>query len=177
MSRIAKNPILIPENIEVSMQDACVIVKGKNGAMKIDIDPLIDVRINDGFINIVYDRSNRQQNVIAGTARANIANMIVGVSLGYERKLSMVGVGYRAQVKENTLNLSLGFSHPIEFAIPLGVKIETPTQTDIIIKGFDKQQVGQVAANIRAYRSPEPYKGKGVRYSDEQIVKKEAKKK
>lgn len=177
MSRIAKNPILIPKGVEVSMQETQIVIKGKYGVMKAKINSLVSVSVGDEFISVIYERSDRRQNIVAGTTRANIANMVVGVNVGYERRLSMVGVGYRAQAKENTLSLSLGFSHPIEFSIPSGVTIETPTQTDIVIKGCDKQQIGQVAANIRAYRSPEPYKGKGIRYSNEQIIRKEAKKK
>ena len=122
-------------------------------------------------------RNNKQKDALAGTTRANIANMVTGVSQGYEKKLTMVGVGYRAATKGNGLSLSLGFSHPVEYEAPQGITIEVPSQTEIVVKGCDKQQVGQVAANIRAYRPPEPYKGKGVRYSDEVIVRKEAKKK
>jgi large subunit ribosomal protein L6 len=126
---------------------------------------------------VTADKDNQQLNALAGTTRANISNMVVGVSEGFERKLTLVGVGYRAQAKGDTLSLTLGFSHPVEYRAPKGIEIETPSQTEIVVRGCDRQQVGQVAANIRAYRPPEPYKGKGVRYSDEQIVRKEAKKK
>lgn len=177
MSRIAKNPVPIPKGVEAILGDNQITVKGSKGTLSAPVHPLVKAEIADGLITIVYDRDNKQQNALAGTTRANIANMVKGVSTGYEKKLTMVGVGYRAQAKGQTVSLSLGFSHPVEYTVPEGITVETPTQTEIVIKGSDKQQVGQVAANIRAYRAPEPYKGKGVRYSDEQIVKKEAKKK
>lgn len=177
MSRIAKNPIPIPKGVEAILGENQITVKGSKGTLTTSLHPLIEAVLADGIITIVYNRDNQQENALAGTIRANIANMVTGVSSGYERKLTMVGVGYRAQAKGQAVSLSLGFSHPVEFVAPAGITIETPSQTEILIRGCDKQQVGQVAANIRAYRSPEPYKGKGVRYSDEQIVKKEAKKK
>ncbi len=177
MSRIAKNPIPIPKGVEATLSGSLVTVKGAKGSLTVSLNPLVEVTVSDKEITIIYDRSDRRQNSLAGTARANIANMVLGVSSGYERKLTMVGVGYRAQAKGETVSLSLGFSHPIEFAVPTGITVETPSQTEIVVKGCDKQKVGQTAANIRSYRPPEPYKGKGVRYSDEQIVKKEAKKK
>jgi large subunit ribosomal protein L6 len=138
---------------------------------------LVELDIASESISVKYDRHNKSQVALAGTTRANIANMVVGVSSGYEKKLMMVGVGYRAQAKGQVLNLSLGFSHPVDYEVPAGITVETPSQTEIVVKGCDKQQVGQVAANIRAYRPPEPYKGKGVRYADEVIIRKEAKKK
>jgi large subunit ribosomal protein L6 len=177
MSRVAKNPILIPKGVQAVLGENEITVKGSKGALTARLHPLVEVTVADETITVVYDRSDRQKNALAGTARANIANMVTGVSAGYERKLTMVGVGYRAQAKGQIVSLSLGFSHPVEFTVPPGITIETPSQTEIVIKGCDRQQVGQVAANIRAYRPPEPYKGKGVRYADEQIVKKEAKKK
>jgi len=177
MSRIAKNPIILPNGVEVSLGGGEITVKGAKGVLKCVIDPLVELSVKDQTIQVVDDRSDRRRNSLAGTARANIANMVKGVNSGYEQKLTLVGVGYRAQAKDNLLSLSLGFSHPVEFLAPMGVTIETPSQTEIVVKGCDKQVVGQVAANIRAYRPPEPYKGKGVRYSDEEIVKKEAKKK
>jgi large subunit ribosomal protein L6 len=177
MSRIAKNPIPLPRGVEATIAAGVITIKGSKGTLKNKIDPLVDVKVSEGVIFVEDDRSHRRKNILAGTTRANIANMVVGVSNGYERKLTLVGVGYRAQAKGNILSLSLGFSHPIEFLAPVGISIETPSQTEIVVKGCDKQVVGQVAANIRAYRSPEPYKGKGVRYSDEEIVRKEAKKK
>lgn len=177
MSRIAKNPIPIPKGVQATLGENEITVKGGKGTLTARLHPLVEVEVTDGVITIGYDRNDRQKNALAGTTRANIANMVTGVSAGYERKLTMVGVGYRAQAKGQTVSLSLGFSHPVEFTAPPGITIETPSQTEIVIKGCDRQQVGQVAANIRAYRPPEPYKGKGVRYADEQIVKKEAKKK
>jgi large subunit ribosomal protein L6 len=177
MSRIAKNPVPLPPGVGVSLESDCLTVKGSLGVLHLVIHPLVEVKINADTISVVSDRTNPIRNALAGTTRANIANTIHGVNKGYERKLVMIGVGYRAQSKGDTLSLSLGFSHPIDFPVPEGIKIETPTQTEILIKGCDKQQVGQVAANIRAYRPPEPYKGKGVRYSDEIIIRKEAKKK
>jgi large subunit ribosomal protein L6 len=177
MSRVAKNPIALPKGVEAFVGDNEITVKGSKGTLKASIHPAVKVSVSNGSIIVVSDRSDRQKNALAGTTRANIANMVTGVNTGYERRLSMIGVGYRAQAKGQTINLSLGFSHPIEFTVPSGITIETPSQTEVVIRGCDKQQVGQIAANIRAYRSPEPYKGKGVRYADEEIVRKEAKKK
>jgi len=177
MSRVAKNPIPLPRGVEVSFGAGEVTVKGAKGSLTAPISALVDVNVADGALVVGGDRSDRKKNSLAGTTRANLSNMVVGVSVGYERKLTLVGVGYRAQSKGQTLSLSLGYSHPVEFAAPAGITIETPSQTEIVIKGCDKQEVGQVAANIRAYRPPEPYKGKGVRYFDEEIVRKEAKKK
>ncbi|MGI9213686.1 MAG: 50S ribosomal protein L6 [Methylococcaceae bacterium] len=152
-------------------------VKGAKGLLTTSKSALVGVKIEDGFIIVEDDRSDRRKNSMGGTMRANLSNMVHGVSQGYERKLILVGVGYRAQTKGNVLSLSLGFSHPLDYEPPEGITIETPTQTEILIKGCNKQVVGQVAANIRAYRPPEPYKGKGVKYSDEEIIRKEAKKK
>lgn len=177
MSRIAKNPIPIPKGVEVTLGTDNISVKGAKGLLTTSINALVGVRIEDGFIIVEDDRSDRRKNSMGGTMRANLFNMVHGVSQGYERKLVLVGVGYRAQTKGNVLSLSLGFSHPLDFEPPEGITIETPTQTEIVIKGCNKQVVGQVAANIRAYRPPEPYKGKGVKYSDEEIIRKEAKKK
>jgi large subunit ribosomal protein L6 len=177
MSRIAKNPIPLPKGVVATLDSNEITIKGAKGVLKYRLSPLVEVNISDDHICVVDDRTHRKKNALAGTARANIANMVTGVSSGYERKLTMVGVGYRAQTKGNVLSLALGFSHPIEFNAPEGITIETPSQTEILIKGCDKQVVGQIAANIRAYRPPEPYKGKGVRYSNEEIIRKEAKKK
>lgn len=154
-----------------------ITVKGANGTLSRNISPKVQVSLSEGVISISADKSDKQANALAGTTRANIANMVTGVSVGFVRKLTMVGVGYRAQAKGDVLSLSLGFSHPVELTAPKGVTIETPSQTEIVVKGSDKQKVGQVASDIRAYRPPEPYKGKGVRYSDEEVVRKEAKKK
>ncbi|BBA34649.1 50S ribosomal protein L6 [Methylocaldum marinum] len=177
MSRIAKNPIALPKGVEASIAGDIVTVKGPKGTLVRSVDPRVRVQIENGVISILADKANKQANALAGTTRANLSNMVIGVSSGFVRKLTMVGVGYRAQAKGNTLSLSLGFSHPLEVIAPEGISIETPSQTEIIVTGCDKQRVGQVASNIRAYRPPEPYKGKGVRYSDEEVVRKEAKKK
>lgn len=177
MSRVAKNPILLPPGVVITQSDNKVHVKGSKGSLHASIPPNIGIEVNEDSVTINKLKLERETNALAGTTRAIVANMVVGVSSGYTRKLSMVGVGYRAQAKSDVLNLSLGFSHPIDFPIPEGITIETPSQTEIHIKGCDKQLVGQVAANIRAFRPPEPYKGKGVRYADEVIVRKEAKKK
>lgn len=177
MSRVAKNPVVLPAGVEVSITGGEVTVKGALGSLKHRLNPAVAVERDGGSVVIKaldgVDGSGAQ----SGTARAVINNMVIGVSKGFERKLNLVGVGYRAQAQGDKLNLSLGFSHPVVHQMPAGIKVETPTQTEIIIKGVDKQQVGQVAAEVRAYRSPEPYKGKGVRYSDEVVVIKETKKK
>jgi large subunit ribosomal protein L6 len=177
MSRVAKKPVIIPKNVEVNLNGRELTVKGAKGVLTVKLHPEVNVNVTEGAITIESDRTNKVVNALAGTTRANLYNMVVGVSAGYEKKLSMVGVGYRAQSKGNVLSLSLGYSHPIEYQAPEGIIIETPSQTDILVKGCDKQAVGQVAANIRAYRPPEPYKGKGVRYANEDVVRKEAKKK
>ena len=177
MSRVAKNPIVLPKGVDATISGDGITVKGAKGTLSAILHPLVEVKIADGQISVVTDKTNKTQVALAGTTRANIANMVTGVSAGYEKKLTRVGVGYRAAAKGQTLNLSLGFSHPVDFVAPNGITVETPSQTEILVRGCDKQQVGQVAANIRAYRPPEPYKGKGVRYADEVIIKKEAKKK
>ena len=176
MSRVAKAPIVIPDGVEVRVTDGRVQVKGKNGELSLDLPVGTDLKIEDG--QATAQTTGRQQNLaMAGTVRAIVANLVTGVSQGFERKLELVGVGYRAQAQGAKLNLSLGFSHPVVYDMPEGVSVETPTQTEIVLKGADKQVVGQAAAEIRAFRPPEPYKGKGVRYSDERVVRKEAKKK
>ena len=177
MSRVAKNPVQLPKGVEAQVTSNQITIKGPKGSLVACLNPSVSVVIDSGAISVGYDKSVQSQVALAGTTRANIANMVTGVSAGYERKLSMVGVGYRAQAKGQVLNLSLGFSHPVDYEVPAGITVETPSQTEIVVKGCDKQKVGQVAANIRAYRPPEPYKGKGVRYADEVIIRKEAKKK
>jgi len=177
MSRVAKIPITLPKGVEVNLVGTRLTVKGAKGTLSSDLHPSVQVEIESGLVRVIPNKADKTINALAGTTRANINNMVVGVSAGYERKLTLVGVGYRAQSKGNSVSLSLGYSHPVEYEAPSGITIETPTQTEILVKGIDKQVVGQVAANIRAYRSPEPYKGKGIRYSDEEIIKKEAKKK
>jgi large subunit ribosomal protein L6 len=174
MSRIAKQPISLPKGVEVRVQDAVVVVKGPKGQLSMPLQDGVGIRVEAESAVLDW-----QPQVVhhAGTARALLANMVHGVSQGFERKLEIIGVGYRAQAKGKTLGLSLGFSHPVEYPVPEFITIETPTQTEIVIRGVDKQLVGQVAADIRAYRPPEPYKGKGVRYAGEQVRRKEAKKK
>jgi large subunit ribosomal protein L6 len=179
MSRIAKAPIHFPSGIEVKMDGKTLSVKGQKGTMNLPLHKDIKVDMDGSTISVSpvnLDVRNPAW-AMAGTFRSLISNMVVGVADGWSKKLQLVGVGYRAQSKGKTLTLSLGFSHPIEYSVPEGISVETPSQTEIIISGFDKQLVGQTAAEIRAYRPPEPYKGKGVRYSDEHIVRKEAKKK
>ncbi len=177
MSRVAKSPITIPKNVEVKLEDSRVSIKGSLGVLSLSLHRDVSVDVSDGTINVRNNLSEKRSDVQAGTARAILNNMVTGVSTGFQKKLTLVGVGYRAQAKGNVLNLALGFSHPVEYKAPAGITVETPSQTEILVKGCDKQIVGQVAANIRSYRPPEPYKGKGVRYLDEVIVKKEAKKK
>jgi len=177
MSRVSNNPIRVPSNVEIRIVEDDIQIKGPLGILQFSIENNLLFDLSESILKIKVKSESQQANAISGTTRAIVANMIYGVSVGFEKKLQLVGVGYRAQATAEKLNLTLGFSHPIDFEIPGGIKIETPTQTEIIIKGIDKQKVGQVAANIRAYRKPEPYKGKGIRYSDEVIVLKETKKK
>lgn len=177
MSRVAKNPITLPKGVEVKVNGAGVSVKGAKGQLTMRLHQLVGVDISESTVSIAWEQGNKKATAQAGTTRANIANMVEGVTNGFEKKLTLVGVGYRAQVKGKVLNLSLGFSHPIEFSMPEGINIEATSQTEIVVKGIDKQLVGAVSADIRAYRPPEPYKGKGVKYADEHIVRKDAKKK
>lgn len=177
MSRVAKNPIPVPAGVEVSVAVGKISVKGPMGSLTQALTSNINVEHADGKLTISAKDASREAHAMSGTARALLANMVQGVSKGFEKKLNLVGVGYRAQAQGNKLNLSLGFSHPVEHVMPEGIKVETPTQTEILIKGVDKQLVGQVAADVRAYRKPEPYKGKGVRYANEVVVLKETKKK
>ena len=178
MSRVAKNPIVVPSGVEVNVAaGGVVMVKGPLGSLSRTFsDDVVVAREGDKVV-FKAGKNTQQSGAMSGTARALVANMVQGVSKGFEKKLSLVGVGYRAQAQGASLNLSLGYSHPVVHKMPDGVKAETPTQTEIIIKGIDKQKVGQVAAEVRAYRKPEPYKGKGVRYSDEVVLLKETKKK
>jgi large subunit ribosomal protein L6 len=177
MSRVGKSPVELPEKVEVTIGADRISVKGPLGTLAQQLTPNVKVEKIENHLEIKVNDNSRQANAISGTTRALIANMVHGVSKGFERKLTLVGVGYRAQAQGDKLNLTLGFSHPVVHQLPQGVKAETPTQTEIIIKGADKQLVGQVAADVRNYRPPEPYKGKGVRYADERIVLKETKKK
>jgi len=176
MSRVAKKPVDLPQGVSATIAGSAVTVKGTKGSLTLLLKPGITVAQEQQKL-AVSAGTGEGINAIAGATRAHLANMVLGVSKGYERKLELVGVGYRAQVQGRALNLTLGFSHPITFAIPEGITIETPSQTEIIVKGIDRQKVGQVAAEIRGFRPPEPYKGKGVRYSGEKIELKEAKKK
>jgi large subunit ribosomal protein L6 len=177
MSRIAKYPIPVPKGVDVNIAGGSISVKGPLGTIARPADPNVEVkRLGDELLCKALGNS-RHANAMSGTMRALVANMVTGVTKGFERKLSLVGVGYRAQAQGDRLNLSLGFSHPVVHQMPKGVKVATPTQTEIVITGVDKQLVGQVAAEVRARRSPEPYKGKGVRYANEAIVLKETKKK
>lgn len=177
MSRIAKQPIDLPKGVEVTLQGRHLSVKGNKGVLALDLYPGVSLRQDDQRLSIVAQSEQSQHRAFAGTMRALVHNMVVGVSQGFEKRLQLVGVGYRAQVQGSVLNLTLGYSHPIAYSIPQDVTVETPSQTEIVVRGADKQQVGQVAAKIRAFRPPEPYKGKGVRYADETIIMKEAKKK
>jgi large subunit ribosomal protein L6 len=177
MSRVANNPVLIPDKVDVTVSAAEISVKGPLGTLSSKLSPSVQVKKIENRIEFAANDGSHLANAMSGTLRALVSNMVVGVSKGFEKKLALVGVGYRAQAQGDKLNLTLGFSHPVVHQLPKGVKAETPTQTEIIIKGADRQQVGQVAADIRNYRSPEPYKGKGVRYVGEQIVLKETKKK
>ena len=177
MSRVAKNPVVLPAGVEVTLGDGQVVVKGPMGTLKQRLHTSVSIEREGNSLQLRAIDGAVNGNAMSGTTRALLNNMVLGVSKGFERKLNLVGVGYRAQAQGDKLNLSLGFSHPVVHQMPTGIKVETPTQTEIIIKGVDKQLVGQVAAEVRAYRSPEPYKGKGVRYSDEVVVIKETKKK
>lgn len=177
MSRIAKAPVTIPKGVDVKLTGNNMIVKGSKGQLSFDFNPVVGITVSDNVIQMQWDKDNKESIAQAGTARALANSMVIGVSEGFEKKLTLIGVGYRAQAKGNVLSLSLGYSHPVDFAVPAGITVETPSQTEIVVKGSDKQQVGQVAAKIRSYRPPEPYKGKGVRYADENVAKKEAKKK
>jgi large subunit ribosomal protein L6 len=177
MSRIAKYPVIVPDKVEVNVTSSEIIVKGPLGTLKQALAASVTVKKDGDKIVFAAAEETKESNALSGTMRNLIANMVTGVKTGFERRLNLVGVGYRAQAQGNKVNLSLGFSHPIVHALPDGVKAETPTQTEIVIKGVDKQKVGQVAAEIRAYKPPEPYKGKGVRYAGEVVVLKETKKK
>lgn len=177
MSRVARKPVELPKGVELTTAGGDVKVKGPKGELALRLAPHIEVQVADGKAQVTVRSASRSAKEASGTMRALLANMVTGVSKGFERKLELVGVGYRAQAQGRKLNLTLGFSHPVVYAVPEGISVETPSQTEILIKGIDRQKVGQVAAEIRAYRSPEPYKGKGVRYAGENVVLKEAKKK
>ena len=175
MSRIAKNPVDLPSGVEVKMSGRNIQVKGPKGELSLDLHPTVDMVHEDNQLRLAATTEDSAM-AMAGTMRALVSNMVTGVSVGYEKKLTIVGVGYRAQAQGNSLNLSLGFSHPVVYQLAKGVSVETPSQTEIVVSGTDKQLVGQTAAEIRRFRPPEPYKGKGVRYADEQVRRKQAKK-
>jgi len=177
MSRIAKEPVELPQGVEFKLDGNVVTIKGSKGALSLQLNSEVELSQEDGVVLVAPRSGSRFATAVAGTTRSLLANMVQGVTEGFERKLELVGVGYRAQAQGNKLNLTLGFSHPVVYEAPDGVSVETPSQTEVIVKGTDKQQVGQVAAEIRRFRPPEPYKGKGVRYADERVVIKEAKKK
>ncbi len=176
MSRIAKAPVVIPAGVEVAVEGQQLRIKGGNGQFDYQVHKDVTVALEDGAVR-VSPRDGDAQYAMAGTMRALINNMVTGVSKGFEKRLTLIGVGYRAKAAGQNLELSLGFSHPVVYPIPEGIVIETPSATEIVVKGADKQQVGQISAEIRAFRPPEPYKGKGVRYADEYVIRKEAKKK
>jgi len=177
MSRVAKAPIALPAGVNVSISAEQILVKGPLGEISQELKGDVAVKQDNGVLTFAPVGNSNAANAMSGTLRALVNNMVTGVSKGFQKKLTLVGVGYRAQAQGDVLNLTLGFSHPVAHKMPAGIKVETPSQTEILIKGVDKQVVGQVAAEVRAYRSPEPYKGKGVRYADEVVVIKETKKK
>ena len=177
MSRIAKQPIPLPKGVVVTIDEQQLAVKGSKGSLSLTLHPTVRIDQADNTLQLNPASEAAEHRAMAGTMRSLVNNMVIGVSQGFERKLQLVGVGYRAQAQGQVLNLTLGFSHPIEYKVPEGVSVDTPTQTEILVKGIDKQKVGAVASKIRAYRPPEPYKGKGVRYAEERIILKEAKKK
>lgn len=176
MSRVAKNPISIPDSATVSIDNNIVRVKGVKGELDFNMPSSVSLEINENIISVSYDEENQQSIALAGTTRSLVNNMIIGVTQGFEKKLELIGVGYRAKASGKLLELTLGFSHPIKYQLPDEVEVETPSQTEVVLKSHNKQILGQAAAEIRAFRPPEPYKGKGVRYSDEQVKRKEAKK-
>ncbi|MBT8419300.1 MAG: 50S ribosomal protein L6 [Gammaproteobacteria bacterium] len=177
MSRVAKVPVAIPSGVEVQIEAQAVAVKGSKGLLSHTTHSAVEVSLDNNAIRVTPRVSSGEANALAGTTRALLNNMVIGVSQGFEKRLELVGVGYRAQMKAQVLNLLLGYSHPIDFHVPEGVVVEAPSNTQIVVRGIDKQRVGQVAATIRSFRPPEPYKGKGVRYANETIVRKVAKKK
>ncbi len=177
MSRIAREPVELPKGVEFNQNGNIVTLKGSKGELSLELNSEVELKQDENRLNLAPRSGSRFSRAMAGTTRALVANMAQGVSQGFERKLELVGVGYRAQLQGSKLNLTLGFSHPVVYEAPAGISLESPSQTEIVIRGADKQQVGQVAAEIRRFRPPEPYKGKGVRYANERVVLKEAKKK
>ena len=177
MSRIAKMGVSVPTGVDVQLKDDLITVKGSGGELKLNPNPLVKITADNGKLSFVPVNESHEANAMSGTMRQMVNNMVVGVSKGFEKKLTLVGVGFRAQAQGNKLNLAIGFSHPVNFEMPAGISVATPTPTEIVIKGADRQSVGQVAAKVREARPPEPYKGKGIRYADERVVIKETKKK
>ncbi|MFC3684552.1 50S ribosomal protein L6 [Hydrogenophaga luteola] len=177
MSRIGKQPVSVPAGVEVAVKDDLINVKGSLGALALAQNALVKVENNAGSLSFVPVNDSREANAMSGTMRQLVNNMVTGVSKGFEKKLSLIGVGYKAQAQGTKLNLNVGYSHPVEIEMPAGIKVETPTPTEVVIKGADRQRVGQIASEVRAVRPPEPYKGKGIRYADEKVVIKETKKK
>ena len=176
MSRVAKNPITIPDSVNLTTDNNVVSVKGSKGELDFNMPSSVSIEVNENVISIKYDDTDQKSIALAGTTRSIINNMIIGVTEGFEKKLELIGVGYRAKALGKLLELTLGFSHPIKYQLPEEVEVETPSQTEVILRSHNKQVLGQAAAEIRSFRPPEPYKGKGVRYSDEQVKRKEAKK-
>ena len=177
MSRVGKMPVTVPQGVDVAINEAHINVKGTGGNLSIANNALVKVVHSASSLSFAPANESREANAMSGTLRQLVNNMVIGVTKGFEKKLNLVGVGYKAAAQGNKLNLAVGYSHPVNFDMPSGIKVETPAPTEIIIKGADRQRVGQIAAEIRAVRPPEPYKGKGIRYSDEKIVIKETKKK
>ena len=176
MSRVAKNPINVPDNVELNVVENLVKVKGSKGELEFNIPSSVSIENNENVLTVKYNEDDQQSVALAGTTRSIVNNMVIGVSVGFEKKLELIGVGYRAKASGKLLELTLGFSHPIKYQLPDEVEVETPSQTEVVLKSHNKQILGQAASEIRAFRPPEPYKGKGVRYSDEQVKRKEAKK-
>jgi len=177
MSRVADNPVKIVDGVTVDIEGQEVKVDGPKGSLSMTVNALVDLKVEEGLVVFVPNGNGRKSEAMAGTTRALVQNMVLGVSEGFEKRLELQGVGYRAQAKGNQVSLQLGFSHPVDYELPEGISAETPSQTEIVISGNDKQQVGQVCAEIRGFRPPEPYKGKGIRYQGEYVRRKEAKKK
>jgi len=175
MSRVANNPVVLPKGVEVTVDGSHLTVKGSKGTLELSLVEGIQVNQDDNVLSIAYESDKVK--AMAGTTRALLNNMVIGVTEGWEKRLILNGVGYRAKATGKSINLTLGLSHPVDYTLPEGVTVETPTQTEVVVKGFDKQAVGQAAAEIRSFRPPEPYKGKGIRYADEHVRRKEAKKK
>jgi len=176
MSRVAKNPINVPDNVELNIVESLVKVKGIKGELEFNIPSSVSIENNENVVTVKYNEDDQQSVALAGTTRSIVNNMVIGVSVGFEKKLELIGVGYRAKASGKLLELTLGFSHPIKYQLPEEIEVETPSQTEVVLKSHNKQILGQAASEIRAFRPPEPYKGKGVRYSDEQVKRKEAKK-